>query len=205
MTLLELVAVPDAETPHARIVDAALTCIGRWGLTKTTVDDIAREAGVGRATLYRLFPGGRDAVLDAVLATETARFLAQLDVALRAATSLEDVLTTMIMHGGQALGGHAALQFLLAHEPEVILPHISFQQMDAVLDVVARHAGPLLARWLPPSPDPSETAARGAQWVARIVLAYLFAPTPDLDFADADSVRRLVRTYILPGFAPAST
>ena len=36
-----------------RIRHAALVCVGRFGLAKTTVDDIAREAGCSRATLYR--------------------------------------------------------------------------------------------------------------------------------------------------------
>ncbi len=53
-----------------RIVDGALRCIARWGLAKTTVEDVAREAGCSRATLYRAFPGGKDAILAAVAAAE---------------------------------------------------------------------------------------------------------------------------------------
>ena len=45
-----------------RIVDATLRCVGRWGLAKTTLDDVAREAGCSRATVYRLFPGGKDSL-----------------------------------------------------------------------------------------------------------------------------------------------
>ncbi|MHB8468072.1 MAG: TetR/AcrR family transcriptional regulator, partial [Acidimicrobiales bacterium] len=179
-----------------------LRCIARWGLTKTTVDDIAREAGVGRATLYRMFPGGRDAVLEAVVATETTRFVAHLRAELATARSLEDVLTTTVAAGGRALAGHAALQFLIAHEPEAILPHISFQRMDALLRAVGTQIGPVLLSWLDTD---AEAAARGAEWIARIVLAYLFAPSPDVDFADLDSVRHLVRTFVLPGFQPVTT
>jgi len=40
----------------ARVLDAALTCVGRVGLAKTTLDDVAREAGCARATVYRYFP-----------------------------------------------------------------------------------------------------------------------------------------------------
>jgi AcrR family transcriptional regulator len=35
-----------------RILDAAATLILRWGYDKTTLDDIAREAGVSKATMY---------------------------------------------------------------------------------------------------------------------------------------------------------
>jgi len=46
---------PEAERREARaqrILDAASTLILRYGYHKTTIDDIAREAGVGKGTLY---------------------------------------------------------------------------------------------------------------------------------------------------------
>src|SRR5690348_15327217 len=35
-----------------RLLDAATTLLIRWGYRKTTVDDVAREAGVGKGTVY---------------------------------------------------------------------------------------------------------------------------------------------------------
>lgn len=35
-----------------RILDAAATLLVRWGFRKTTIDDVAREAGVGKGTIY---------------------------------------------------------------------------------------------------------------------------------------------------------
>src|SRR5258708_888139 len=111
----------------------------------------------------------------------------------------------------RALRTHAALGFLLTHEPEANLPHLAFHRMDGVLRKVAGAVGPLLAPWL--ATDPSQTAAdetaadepaaRAAGWVARIVLAYLTAPAVDVDLCRADSTRRLVRQFVLPGLAPA--
>ena len=65
------VASPRAP-PTVRIRDAALVCIGRFGLAKTTVDDIAREAGCSRATLYRYFDG-KPAILRAAVVAELDR------------------------------------------------------------------------------------------------------------------------------------
>ena len=61
-------------------------------MAKTTVDDIAREAGFSRATLYRTFPGGKDAVVAAMVETEVARLFSSLAVVMGEATDLEDVL-----------------------------------------------------------------------------------------------------------------
>src|SRR5215470_6020227 len=35
-----------------RILDAAATLLVRWGYRKTTIDDVAREAGVAKGTIY---------------------------------------------------------------------------------------------------------------------------------------------------------
>jgi len=35
-----------------RILDAAATLLVRWGFRKTTIDDVAREAGVAKGTIY---------------------------------------------------------------------------------------------------------------------------------------------------------
>src|SRR5437588_7412190 len=35
-----------------RLLDAVTTLLMRWGYRKTTIDDVAREAGVGKGTIY---------------------------------------------------------------------------------------------------------------------------------------------------------
>ena len=58
--------MPEAGEPvdsRDRVCAGAYECIARFGLAKTTVDDVARASRVSRATIYRMFPGGRDQVL----------------------------------------------------------------------------------------------------------------------------------------------
>jgi AcrR family transcriptional regulator len=59
------------------ILDATEACFARFGLEKTTVDDIAAEAGLSRSMIYRHFRG-RDELLTGVLARLTDRFIAEL-------------------------------------------------------------------------------------------------------------------------------
>jgi len=49
-----------------RIIDAALVCLDRWGLEKTSLHDIAREAGVTRPTVYSYF-ANREEVIQAAM------------------------------------------------------------------------------------------------------------------------------------------
>src|SRR3954451_23692641 len=111
-----------------RVIDAALRCFARWGVAKTTLDDVAREAGCSRATVYRFFPGGKDALVGTVACAEVAAFVDAIRRRLDAARngSLEDLLVAGMAEAGRQFSTHAALQFLLAHEPETVLPHLAF-------------------------------------------------------------------------------
>ena len=193
-------AVTGAAAQRLRIVDALLACIAAQGLAKTTLDDVARAAGCSRATVYRAFPGGKDALLTAAVETEVSRLFSELAVRMGRASSLEDVLVAGMTGAAVTVTGHGALRFLLDHEPEVVLPHLAFDHHDRVLAVVRQYAAPFLGRWLG-----HDEAERVAEWAARIVLSYLGCPADDLDLTDPGDVRHLVRTYVLPGIRVLSS
>lgn len=184
----------DRNDLELRVLEATGRCIARWGVAKTTLDDVAREAGCSRATVYRAFPGGKDALFDRLVRGELDRFFAHLERRLAAASSLEDLIVAGIVETGTAVLDHAPLQYLLEHEPEAVLPSISFSRFDEVLGTARGFAGPQLERWLEP-----EAAQRAAEWVTRVVVSYVMCPSPGLDFRDEGSVRQLVRHFILPG------
>ena len=58
-----------------RLIDAAEACFTKFGPAKTTLEDIASEAGVSRATVYRYFDGGRDEIILGVVLREAKDFL----------------------------------------------------------------------------------------------------------------------------------
>lgn len=61
----------DDDEARSRLLDAAEACYERHGVSRTTVDDIAREASVHRTTVYRYF-GSRDDVLAFVILRDSA-------------------------------------------------------------------------------------------------------------------------------------
>jgi AcrR family transcriptional regulator len=188
---------PGLGAQEERIIDAALVCIGRWGTAKTTLDDVARQAGCSRATVYRVFPGGKEALLDAVARTELARFFGALARRLAVAATPEDVLVAGMTEAGRRIRDHRGLQFLLAYEPGVILPRLAFARADEVLRHASQFAAPYLQRWL------SEAdARRAAEFATRLTLSYSICPSPEVDLTDEESVRALVRTFVLPALFP---
>src|SRR6478735_1553511 len=177
-----------------RIRDAVLVCVGRFGLAKTTVDDIAREAGCSRATLYRYFDG-KPAILRAAVAAELDRVATALIDTGRAEPTFADAVTAVVL-GAREVRGHDALQFLLAHEPEAVLGHLAFVPGDRVLVAVGDAIAPAFDRWL--SPD---ACTRTGDWLARLVRAYVLAPLAPVDLTDPAAARAFLAALVLPGLA----
>jgi AcrR family transcriptional regulator len=182
------------ETNRVRIIDATLSCLARQGTGKTTVDDIARRAGLSRATVYRVFPGGRDEVLRAVVDTEIARLFSSLGVRLGEASALSDALVGGIVVASRWLRDHQALAYVVDHEPETVLGHLAFDESDQLLAAASGFLSPFLARWMRPA-----EAERVAEWAVRIVLSYAISPSPSMDPCDAAQTERMVSMFVLPG------
>lgn len=56
----------DMETADFEILDAVIGVVSRYGIKRTTMDELARHAGVSRQTLYDRY-GGKDAVMAAAI------------------------------------------------------------------------------------------------------------------------------------------
>ncbi len=182
---------------ESRILDGALALVGRWGMTKTSLGDIARQAKCGRATVYRVFPGGKEQLFAALAQRELSRFHARVAAELDEARSLEDALVAAVSESAAFIADHEALQFILAHEPGRVLPYLGFNQVDRLYAEAARLGTPHLARWVR-----AEQAPWAVEWLVRIVVSYLFAPATGVDLTDREDARRLVRSYLLPAMAP---
>ena len=187
-------ALPSPASARSRFVDAALACLAGRAWARTTADDIARAAGMSRATLYRTFPGGRDEVLAAVVHSEVARLFEAVGAAVADARDLAGALAAALVVSVRHLSSHAALRGLLESEPGLLLAHLAFDRLDRVLDASSRLGAPLLARWLP-----EEEARRTAEWLTRLVLSYVSCPSPGIDLGDPADACRVATSYVLPG------
>ena len=186
-----------ADELERRMVDAALRCVERWGLAKTSMDDIAREAGVSRATVYRVFPGGKERLVETVVQHELGRLFHEAESEAQQAATLDELIDIGVTIAMRTLTGHAALNYMVHHEPEAVLPLFAFHRLAPLLAEVAELSRPHLARFLP-----DEAIAPAAEFLARVVLSYSFTPSPAVDPWDTQSIRRLVRTYLLPALNP---
>lgn len=185
----------DAEVQRDRVLAAVVACAGRVGLARTTVDEVAREAGVSRASIYRWFPGGRDQLIDEGVTWEVGRFLGRLSEAVAGEPDLRSRLVRALAFGHRAIAEHAVLQRLLATEPGGLLPQLQ-QTAPLVLALLREELARQVAAEprLRPGVDPEEAG----DWLARMVLSFL-VEQGRWDLTDDAEVARLVATQLLAG------
>ncbi|MEZ5141293.1 MAG: TetR/AcrR family transcriptional regulator [Acidimicrobiales bacterium] len=187
-------SAPVSPALEARVLDAAVACVQRWGVAKTTLDDVAREAGCSRASVYRAFPGGKELLLEAAGRKEVGALLDRLADALDTGRDLTDTVTRGLVAAVTEVRSHPVLQYLVEHEPGVVLPHVSFDGLDPLLALATDFLAPYLARFVP-----ERDARELAEVLVRLVVSHAFEPSPYVDLTDPGDARRFVVTYVLAG------
>lgn len=104
------------EEARDRLIDAAEACFSRFGVAKTTLDDIATEAGVSRATVYRYFDGGRDEIILGVVLREANKFLEALQRRVQRQSDLADAIVEGVMYTVASVRNNDHLALLFAPE-----------------------------------------------------------------------------------------
>lgn len=90
------------------------------------MEDIAREAGAGKATLYRYFPN-KTAVVDALVARENRRFERELRGAVASGRSAAEKVEDAFVAALAFLRAHPMLNKSLHEEPDVLLPYLTLR------------------------------------------------------------------------------
>ena len=188
--------VPDDR--RVRFYRAALSCVETAGLDATSVEDVARAAGSSRATLYRVFPGGRDQLVRETVAWEVTSFFTAIEQAVVSVPDLEAKLAIGLAFGHHAIAEHSLLQRLLRTEPEAVLSELS-ATTTLLLEAIAGYIGEVLEAARRDGVVRADCdVPEAAGHLARLFLSYLGSPGRwDLD--DPEQVAELVRTQFLAG------
>lgn len=184
--------------PRERILAAAVRCAARNGVQRFSLEDVANEADLSRATLYRQFPGGRDQLVQEAATWEVARFWAKVAEGVEAEATLEDRLTVGIVTGAELirqspimanLGEDEVAELATALRPSEPLVHEVIRSYLRNLLEREDRAGRL---------RPGTDVAEASDYLTRMVLSVLSAPV-GRDLTDEAAVRELVRTQFVGG------
>ncbi len=192
---------PGAHDPisvHDQVVRATYACVARFGMAKTTVEDVVRESGLSRATIYRHFPGGREDLLRQAIAWEIGNFLGALADHVRDAPDLATLLDDGLGFARRAVVEHDLLQRMLQTEPDRLLGLVTTESFKTL---------PFIAAFLQPYLEREAAAGRlragvdlaeAGDHLGRLILSLIGAPGRwDLD--DPAQRRMLVDRELLGG------
>ena len=192
-SLLELVlAEPAIDEVGESIVDAGLEEFLAYGLRRTTVDVVARRAGVSRATLYRRFRD-KDALVQAVLVRESRRFFGSVADAVAGLTAPQERLVEGFVVGVRYAREDRLLNRLLASDPEALLPYLT---TNGALVVAA--ARDFLVQQAPDAPVGDRTAAGVAEVFVRLAISFTLLPQSAIPLDSDEEVRDFARGYLAP-------
>jgi len=185
---------------HDRLLAATYRCVEHFGMGKTTIEDIVKESGVSRATIYRQFAGGRDELLRATVAWELTNYFNRLADQVRDAPSLDELLRRGLAFAHRSVAEHAVLRKVMDTEPERLLPLLTTESAKT-LPFIADFLLPYLRREADAGRlRPGVDIDRAAEYLARAILSLIGAPGRwDLD--DPDQVSDLVAVELLGGIA----
>ena len=176
---------------ETRVLDATKLAIEKWGVSRFTISDVCVLADVSRATLYRMFPGGKEVLLEVLHVRSLDEFFTTLLDRADGAKSLEDLLVRCIVSATTQLRNDQHLAMMLATEPGTTLMQFTIDGLSRIVRVAASYLAPHVSNFLP-----KREADALVEVLARLVISYFLTPSDHFDFTDSASAAKFLNTHI---------
>ena len=174
-------------------LDAAARCFARYGIKRTSVQDVAQELRVNRTTVYRQV-GTVESMVRLLTAREMHRLLADLP---RHATGPfgPEAAVELLARAVDFARAHPVVAKVIADEPELL--GLSLADMPEVLRRCATAIAPLLDAAMSAGHLARRDPLVVAEWLTRIGTTVILAPPPG-------DLRDFLREVLVPALRPVS-
>ena len=184
-----------------RILDAAYEQFCRLGMQRSTMEVVARRAGVSRITVYRRF-ATKDALIEQVVGREFRRYFDQFLVDIENAETAADRTVVGFVSALRTIRGNPLIGGLLTVEPDLL---VSSMMADggAMLAMVRRFvAGQLRREQAAGTVSADLDVDLVAEMMVRISASFLAVPGPVVELDDDAQLEALARAFIVPMLEP---
>jgi len=192
--LSSLLDLPASDPATREILDAALEVMATLGLRKATIEDIARQAGVDRVTVYRRL-GTKNDVFNAVLVREAQRVFERAAESAGKTADADERIALVFTGLVRDLRGHALFNKLLEMDPASAVPKVTIGA-PALLRLAIHFATSELLHDLE-NRDPEDLTAR-VEIVARLVQSLFLTPEGVVELRTRSQLMEFARTYVVP-------
>ena len=175
----------------SRVCTAALACLKRQGIEKTTMSDIAKEASIARPTLYKYFKN-IDEVLSAAIDNEAYNFAESVVKHAKQFATIEERIVETIIYVVEELPKDPNLSIIVNDDRAKTLRDRAFSD-EATLVFSEMTAVPLIEI----RPELRDQGVEISEIMARFAISMILFPGKYS--YDCDGLRALINRRILPG------
>jgi AcrR family transcriptional regulator len=179
-----------------RILDAAFEQFCLVGIRRSSMEDVARRADVGRVTIYRRFDS-KDKLVSALLWREVHAAIAKVQDAVRDVPDVEERFMRGFVAGMRAVRNHPLLIAMLATEPETSLPMLTTKASTG-LEFARAFLAAEVRRGRKDLGLPDQDAEQVGEIFARLTLSLVVTPQTCLPVDDDAAAREFARRHIVP-------
>lgn len=180
-----------ARDTRTRILDATVEEASIHGLSRLSVGDVAKRAGLSRPTLYKHFPSKDDLVAAAVV-REAQDFLAEVLAAVDAVDDPKAALEAGVLTSLRVAREHPLLDRIIRTEPEALVPFLTSDSGPVML--LARNAVEQVITTKFARLD-DVTTRRLADLVTRLLVSYAVSAPDD----PPEVVASAIATFLVDG------
>lgn len=172
-----------------KLLKGAITCVTRWGIEKTSLNDIAREAGCARQTVYNYYKN-RDAVIIAAMVEAAAEFSDKLIEHIETFDTPGDKAVEAIMYTLHQVPNEPYLQLITDPKLTPLFNSEMFYS-ELCLGTITKTA----SYCVKDIPELVEQSEEIGEVMTRFFLSLILIKSPKKD----DEMRAFLRRRLLPG------
>lgn len=191
--------VDDEDRARERLLNAAEVCFERYGLRRTTIDDVAREAKVSRSTVYRYFEGRGDLIAGAYL-RESQEVNDKVKALMSKPGPFADRLVKAMLRSITSMQSGKYLPLMLTPE-WALLASKAITASQAFFDQCAETMTPFIEQAKVSGELRADIAVEDfIEWTLRIIFSFAMIESPVK--RDAKSLRLLLEDLFIPALTP---
>ena len=196
--------VDDHDETSSRILDAAYELFCRIGIQRSTMEDVARGAGVSRITVYRRF-ATKGALVDQLVRREIRRYLDQFRIDIEHAETAADRVVLGFVSSLRAFRRNPVIRGLMAADPNAVIPS-TIGDGGRTLATVREFVAGQLRREQDAGNVASEVNVEiVAELMVRVCSSFLVIPSHIVDLDDEERLRDVARQFLVPMLRPAGS
>ncbi|MEV5826108.1 TetR/AcrR family transcriptional regulator [Spirillospora sp. NPDC052242] len=189
--------VDDPDETRARVLDAACEQFSRMGVQRSTMEDVAKRAGVSRITVYRRF-ATKDALVEQVVRRELRRYFDQFLVDIQRAETAADRVVLGFVSSLRAIQRNPLIGGLISAEPDWLVPSMVSDGGQTLAVVRQFVAGQLRREQRAGNVPDGLDIDLVAEMMVRVSASFLAIPSLVIDLDDDEQLAMVARRFLVP-------